>query len=106
MTGWLTRKHAHGRRETRQVPATGTHRRDAGGSGSGGDPITASHVPLSQNAFSMKKGSVDNLKVSVRWGCNPKARQMRLTVSSLPTLPKGAPNSYQSVNPFLILDDL
>ena len=24
----------------------------------------------------MKKGSADNLKVSVRWGCNPKARQI------------------------------
>ena len=28
----------------------------------------------------MKKGSDDSLKASVRWGCNPKARQMRLTV--------------------------
>ena len=30
--------------------------------------------------FSMKNGSDDNLKTSVRWGCSPKARQMRLTV--------------------------
>ena len=30
--------------------------------------------------FSMKKGSADSLKVSVRCGCRAKARQMRLTV--------------------------
>ena len=30
--------------------------------------------------FSTKKGSDDSLKASVRWGCNPKARQIRLTV--------------------------
>ena len=30
--------------------------------------------------FSMKRGSADSLKVSVRWGCSAKARQMRLTV--------------------------
>ena len=29
---------------------------------------------------STKKGSDDSLKASVRWGCNPKARQIRLTV--------------------------
>ena len=28
--------------------------------------------------FSTKSGSVDNLKVPVRWGCKPKARQIRL----------------------------
>ena len=28
----------------------------------------------------MKKGSDDSLKALVRWGCNPKVRQMRLTV--------------------------
>ena len=28
----------------------------------------------------MKRGSADSLKVSVRWGCSAKARQMRLTV--------------------------
>ena len=28
----------------------------------------------------MKKGSGDSLNAAVRWGCNPKARQMRLTV--------------------------
>ena len=30
--------------------------------------------------FSMKQGSADSLKVSVRCGCSAKARQMRLTV--------------------------
>ena len=38
------------------------------------------YSPTTSLTFSMKKGSADNLKVSVRWGCNPKARQMRLTV--------------------------
>ena len=38
------------------------------------------YSPTTSLTFSMKKGSDDNLKVSVRWGCNPKARQMRLTV--------------------------
>ena len=33
------------------------------------------YSPTTSLTFSMKKGSDDNLKVSVRWGCNPKARQ-------------------------------
>src|SRR5215213_5911320 len=30
--------------------------------------------------FATKSGSADSLKVSARWGCRPKARQMRCTV--------------------------
>ena len=36
--------------------------------------------PHNIRTFSMKRGSADGLKVSVRWGCSAKARQMRLTV--------------------------
>jgi hypothetical protein len=35
---------------------------------------------------SMSKGSGDSLKVSLRWGCKPNARQMRLTVMRLSPL--------------------
>ena len=34
--------------------------------------------------FSMNSGSRDSLKVSVRWGCSPKARQIRLIVCDRP----------------------
>ncbi len=40
-------------------------------------------APQYQRTFSMKSGSLDNLKVSLRCGCKAKARQMRLTVLRL-----------------------
>ena len=36
--------------------------------------------PTISRTFSIKSGSDDSLKVSVRWGCSPKARHMRLMV--------------------------
>jgi hypothetical protein len=35
--------------------------------------------PTMSRILSMSSGSFDSLKVSLRWGCRPNARQMRLT---------------------------
>ena len=39
--------------------------------------------PTTSRTFSMNRGSAESLKVSVRCGCRPKARQIRFTVAEL-----------------------
>jgi len=47
----------------------------------------------------LRTGSFDNLKVSLRCGCNPKARQMRLTVVRLRPLAFAVSRTLQWVAP-------
>src|SRR5437879_4885306 len=49
--------------------------------------------------FSMSKGSGDSLKVSVRCGCKPNARQMRLMVIRLSPVALAKPRVLQCVSP-------
>ena len=49
--------------------------------------------------LSMSNGSVDNLNVSLRCGCKPKARQMRLTVDRLMPLAFAMSRTLQCVAP-------
>ena len=44
------------------------------------------YKPTMSRTFSMKSGSADSLKVSTRWGCSAKARQMRCTALRLSPL--------------------
>jgi len=47
----------------------------------------------------MSKGSGDSLKVSVRCGCKPNARQMRLMVIRLSPVALAKPRVLQCVSP-------
>ena len=49
--------------------------------------------------FSISSGSGDSLKVSLRWGRSPKARQMRLTVMRLRPVVRASERVLQCVAP-------
>src|SRR5512135_1443670 len=46
------------------------------------------YSPTTSTSFSSNRGSVDNLNVSTRCGCSPRARQTRCTVSRLTPTPR------------------
>src|SRR2546428_3603080 len=57
------------------------------------------YSPTISRIFSMNSGSGDSLKVSLRCGCRPKARQMRLMVMRLSPVACAKPRVLQCVAP-------
>ncbi len=55
--------------------------------------------PAMSRIWSMSSGSFDSLKVSLRWGCRPNARQMRLTDDRLIRLALATSRTLQWVAP-------
>ena len=56
--------------------------------------------------FSISNGSGESLNVSVRCGCNPKARQMRLMVIRLNPVASASPRVLQCVCPRGVLSNV
>src|SRR5512146_2025620 len=57
------------------------------------------YSPTTSTSFSSNRGSVDNLNVSTRCGCSPRARQTRCTVSRLTPPPAPPSPAWTSASP-------